>query len=76
MLGSIPGELCGPKGVGLLPIICFSLHISSAPRWQKPKSPQNPESCTIYSTVQHRMKVSVKALAPLQHQRSSNPHQC
>ncbi|XP_040546968.1 natural killer cell receptor 2B4 isoform X10 [Gallus gallus] len=26
------------------------------PKEQKPKSPQNPESCTIYSTVQHRMK--------------------
>lgn len=44
MLGSIPGELCGPKDVGLLPIICFSLHISSAPRWLSPCTPRAERS--------------------------------
>ncbi|XP_040394960.1 natural killer cell receptor 2B4-like isoform X3 [Cygnus olor] len=52
------GNLGGPLGRGLplLPIICFSSHVLTVLPWQGPRSFQEPQTCTIYSTIQATKK--------------------
>lgn len=54
------GNLGGPLGRGLplLPITCFSSHVFTVSPWQGPRHFQEPQSCTIYSTIQPTKKVS------------------
>uniref|UniRef100_A0A663M294 Natural killer cell receptor 2B4 immunoglobulin domain-containing protein n=1 Tax=Athene cunicularia TaxID=194338 RepID=A0A663M294_ATHCN len=52
------GCICGScQDHPFLPQICFSLLISTVFPWQGPSHPQEPESLTIYSTVQPTRRV-------------------
>ncbi|XP_010722175.1 natural killer cell receptor 2B4-like isoform X2 [Meleagris gallopavo] len=45
-----------PNGNSEAHVVGNTVYAVVNPKGQRPRSPQKPESCTIYSTVQHRMR--------------------